>query len=331
MRRDVPSLPRRPSEGHKGTFGTVGILGGQAASPRPMIGGPCFTALAALRTGAGLAVLAVPEPIIAHALAIAPSATGLALPVDDERQLHPSGVAALLDEYINSFACLALGPGLGTGIAQEQIVVRLVSRNDPPLVIDADALNALASLPDFHSDFRCHAIITPHPGEYARLARALGLDHDPTDEPSRRDAVVDLAQRLGCVVVLKGEHTLVSNGIDIWMNDTGNAALATAGTGDVLTGLIAGFVAQHHRDHLGIGWRSHGDEREGGLSLYDCARLGVYLHGLAGDLWRQAHGDRGLLAEELVDLIPRAISQFIAAQRTSTPANTAPQAPESRL
>ena len=121
----LPALPKRPARGHKGTFGTVCVLGGQAASPRVMIGGPALSATAALRAGAGLAVLAVPEPVLAAAITIAPSATGLALPVDGEGNLLPSEVAALLDEHLPRYDCLAVGPGLGDGPAQRQIAARL--------------------------------------------------------------------------------------------------------------------------------------------------------------------------------------------------------------
>ena len=143
----LPSLPPRPSDGHKGTFGTVCVLGGQANAPHVMIGGPAFAATAALRAGAGLAVLAVPAPLMAAALTIAPSATGLALPCDSDGNLQPSQVATLLDTHLPKYNCLAIGPGLGAAPAQQQVVTRLVGREQPAMVIDADALNALASVP----------------------------------------------------------------------------------------------------------------------------------------------------------------------------------------
>lgn len=307
---DLPHLPPRPAEGHKGTFGTVGVVGGQAAGPRVMIGGPALSALAALRTGCGLTVLAMPEPILAAGLTIAPSATGLALPVDAQRELKPSDVAELLDQYIGSFHCLAVGPGLGAARAQQQIVIRLAAQEDLPLVIDADGLNALAASRDFHRDFRAPAVLTPHPGEYRRLAESLGLHHDPADEQDRAEAAADLARRLGCVVVLKGRHTVISDGVSTHVNDTGNVALATAGTGDVLTGVIAGFVAQFHKRPLGMGSRQVTAEQQGGLSLYDCARLGVYIHGLAADHWKLHIGDAGLLADDLIEELPAALHRL---------------------
>ena len=300
MASELPELPPRPADGHKGTFGTVCVLGGQAAAPRIMIGGPAMTATAAFRAGAGLVVLAVPAPLVPAALSISPSATALALPVDDDGNPVPSAAAELLDEHLSQCDCLAIGPGFAADIPQQQIVARLISRDLPAMVIDADALNALACLGDFHRDLRAAAVLTPHPGEYRRLAKALAIDADPTIAATRPHAAEALAQRVGCVVVLKGAGTVVSDGIQTWTNTTGNAALATAGTGDVLAGVIAGLVAQY---------ASRGD---GPLSLYDCARLGVYAHGLAADRWRDAHdgSDSGMLAAELLEQIPGALASL---------------------
>ncbi|MHC4949167.1 MAG: NAD(P)H-hydrate dehydratase [Planctomycetota bacterium] len=303
-------MPDRPADGHKGTFGTVCVVGGQAAEPRVMLGGPAFAAVGALRVGAGLAVLAAPSPLLAPMLVAAPSATGLALPVDDDGALRASDVAALLDRHLASFRCLAIGPGFGAELPQQQIVARLAAAGDRPMVIDADALNALAALRDFHRDLRADAVLTPHPGEFQRLARALDLDVDPVDPAARPAAAQELARRLGCVVVLKGAATVVTDGLSIHVNATGNAALATAGTGDVLTGVIAGLVAQFHRPHLGAGRRAVTPEQQGGLGLLDCAALGVHLHGLAADLWARRHGHAGLLASDLLDLLPDAVQAY---------------------
>ena len=121
MNDPLPALPARPPDGHKGTFGTVCVIGGQCAGDRVMVGGPALAALGALRAGAGLAVLAVPAPIMSGALTIAPAATGLALPVDSTNRLAPSAVAALLDEHLSDFACLVVGPGFGSDREQQTI------------------------------------------------------------------------------------------------------------------------------------------------------------------------------------------------------------------
>ena len=314
MTDDVPKLPKRPVDGHKGTFGTVCVIGGQAGGPRVMLGGPAFAALGALRAGAGLAVLAVPAPLMAESLTVAPSATGLALPVDEQGHVRASAVAALLDEFLHEYDCVAIGPGFGADEPQRQVVMRLIGQDDVPLVVDADALNALAAVAEFHRDFRVPAVLTPHPGEYRRLAAALGLDGDPVDAARRPAAAEQLAQRLGCVVVLKGAATIVTDGVQTWINPSGNVALATAGTGDVLTGVIAGFVGQFFKPHAAASSSPITPRPQGSLSLYDCARLGVYVHGLAADRWAGRCGDSGLLATDLLNELPAAQAELRTTQ-----------------
>jgi len=302
VKAGLPPLPERNADGHKGTFGTVCVVGGQASSPRVMIGGPAFAALGALRSGAGLAVLAVPEPALASALSIAPSATGLALPVNAQGTILPSESAEVIDQWLMSFRCIAIGPGFGVGHEQQQMVARLMARDDVPMVIDADALNCMSAMPSFHHDLKTRAVLTPHPGEFDRLARNLGvepLEAASANPERRRNAASRLAQSLGAIVVLKGQGTVVSNGLESWCNPTGGVALATAGTGDVLAGVIAGLIAQH-ADPVG---------GSTGLSLYDCARWGVYLHGLAADMWTSMHGSAGMLATDLLAFIPDAIER----------------------
>ncbi len=314
----LPPLPPRPLDGHKGTFGTACIVGGQAAEIRGnhgasvMIGGPAFSALAALRSGCGLAMLAMPRPILAAGLTIAPSATGLALPVNKQGTLNPSECAAVLDDQRSRIDCLALGPGLGEGLEQQQIIARLISRDDLPLVIDADGLNALTHLPDFQNDLHADAILTPHPGEFRRLARSLEIDIDITDPNLRSRGAEALAQRLGCIVVLKGRHTVITDGQHTHLNHTGNPALATAGTGDILTGIIAGLIAQHYAKETPP---EETPPESNHLSLLDCARLATHLHGLAADLWARQQGmgsgnSGGLLAMDLLDQIPRAMQSL---------------------
>ncbi len=312
---DLPQIPPRAPDGHKGTFGTVCVIGGQAVGANVMVGGPAFAALGALRVGCGLTVLAVPMQIMAAALVIAPSATGLALPVDEAGGLKPSDVAHLLDQHMLSYRCIAIGPGLGAETPQQQVVVRLIAQNDVPMVIDADALNGMARLPEFHRDMKCSAILTPHPGEFARLAKTLGFaphaSADPIDPEKRPAAAEELARRLGCVVVLKGHRTIITDGVHTHTNTTGNPALATAGTGDVLTGMIAGLVAQFFKPNLGNTSKQITAQQQGGLSLLDCARLAVHAHGLAADAWAAQHcapgGEAGMTAMDLLNAVPDAM------------------------
>ncbi len=311
--QSLPALPARPSDGHKGTFGTVCVIGGQAASPNLMIGGPALSAIAALRVGCGLARLAMPEPVLRAGLTIAPEATGVALPVDANHALRPSDVAEIIDAHMRGTSCIAIGPGLGHDVPQQQIVVRLAAQDETPMVIDADALNALAELPAFDQDVRALAVLTPHPGEFDRLAQRLNLhDLDATGD-GRPAAATSLAQRLGCVVVLKGARTVISDGVRTEVNMTGNAALATAGSGDVLTGVIAGLIAQFHRRPIGAGSRQVDASQQGGLDLFECARIGVHVHGAAADLWAASHDctshPAGMIAGDLLTLLPDALAQ----------------------
>lgn len=295
-----PALPPRDAAGHKGTFGRVLVVGGCARLPRMMLGGPVLSARAAIRAGCGLAELAVPQPVAAAALASLESATGHALPVDGEGNLLPSACAEVIDPVLARSDAAVVGPALGDGFAVEQLVIRFIAHAQVPLVVDADALNALARSVDFSRDMRGGPVVmTPHPGEYLRLAQALEIDGDPVGEGAGAAAAA-LAQRCGCVVVLKGARTSVSDGIRHWSCHAGTAALATGGSGDALSGVIASFAAQFMRPPHGA-------------SLFDCARWGVAAHGLAARLWSARHGSAGMLTTELCDLLPDVLGDLRAA------------------
>jgi len=296
----TPRLPPREAEGHKGTFGSVLVIGGHAANP-VMLGGPALAARAALRAGCGLCTLAMPEPLLAPALAVASSATGCALPVDAEGHLRPSAAAEVLDPLLARASAVVVGPGLGSGFAVQQLVVRLVATVDVPMVVDADALNALAATPDFAADLRAPIVITPHPGEFARLAEALGLDADPIAPTKREQAAGALAARLGCVVVLKGSNTVVSDGVRAWICGAVEPALATGGSGDALSGVLGGLAAQFVR----------ADARRA-LPLFETACLAVQLHADSAARWAAKHGHAGMLAEEIADGIPDAMAALRA-------------------
>lgn len=295
-----PRLPPRDPRGHKGTFGTVAVIGGCVHRPDErgiggsyMLGGPALAAVAALRSGAGLARLALPEPILAAALAVAPSATGIPLSVDPRGDIVPHLAAAEIDHLLAGVDCLAIGPGLGISPGAAAMTLRCLVQDTVPVVADADALNNLAAMPEFHRDFRAAAVLTPHVGECRRLGAAMGVAADPASQPE--EAAADLARKLGCIIVLKSAATIITDGHDSWRHDSPNPALATAGTGDVLTGVIAGLIAQHARP-------------PGGLSLYECARAGVAAHAAAARAWSEHHSaSGGLLAAELVEEIPAAV------------------------
>ncbi len=277
---DIPAAPDRPDDGHKGTFGTVLVVGGC----KTMIGAPALTAGAALRVGVGLTKLAMPASVLGFAITIEPGATGVAL--DPEEGDGPGEIDAADPD---AKAVWAIGPGMGPGSAARRLVGQLVPQARR-MVVDADGLNHLGSLDLAEPVDGRDLVMTPHPGEFKRLAEPLGIEQSATDPEQRPHAAAALARAYGGVAVLKGRHTIVTDGERVYRNETGNVALATAGSGDVLTGVIAGLMAQ-------------------GLSGFDAAVLGTYIHGCAADVWARDFGPSGLSAPQLVQRIPRAMQE----------------------
>ncbi|MGQ0629068.1 MAG: NAD(P)H-hydrate dehydratase [Phycisphaerales bacterium] len=315
-----PALPPRAAAGHKGTFGTVVLVGGSARDGLIMLGAPVLAARAAFRSGAGLVKLVTPASIAVAALAALPSATALVLPTAHDDTVEPHLAAATLDRALDPAArALVVGPGLGRGPGPVALTLRAVQQHDVHVVLDADGLNALAETSAFEREINAPLVITPHPGECARLMAPLGLKGDPAAPADRPAIAADLARRLGCVVVLKGAGTVVSDGLRTFINSTGTHALATAGTGDVLAGLIGGLIAQFVAPPepprpYPLPPRPRPAERP--LDLYDAARIAVRAHGLAAEHWsRVARADAGLLAHELADHLPPVLS----AMRSPTP------------
>lgn len=295
---DPPPMPSRPSGGHKGTFGTTLLVGG-ATGPRRMLGGPCLAARAALRSGCGLAVLGVPESLATAALTIVPEATAIPLSIADVCEV---GAVEAVREAGAAAHAIVCGPGLGSPVGIESLVDAVADLEDRPRVLDADALNALARSP--RVTLRGPIVLTPHPGEWNRLARRLGIERDAISDVGRPEAAAELARRFDggggpVVVVLKGERTVVSDGRRFWRCDAGNPALATAGSGDVLAGVLGGLFAQFHP-------RAGAPARTPVLDAFDLACLAVSLHAEAGAGWRRRNGDAGLLAHELADELPAA-------------------------
>jgi NAD(P)H-hydrate epimerase len=288
-----PALPPRAPHGHKGTFGTVLVIGGCAHEPRRMLGGAMLAARGALRAGAGRVIAAVPAPHVSDALVILPEATVVALPVDGRGEPVASACAEVIDAVLPEVDAVVVGPALGRSGSAGQVVMRLVAIGGAPLVVDADAIRLFAAHEDPSADLRGTVVFTPHPGEARDLADALRLDLDCVERATRPAAAIALAQRLGAVVVLKGAGTVTSDGLRAWRCDAGNAALATGGSGDVLSGVVAALFAQ---------FGSQGTLPPGAL-----AALAVEVHARAGDLWRDAHGDAGALAHEIADLVPDAM------------------------
>lgn len=287
----VPSsLPQRPADGHKGIFGTVLVVGGRSGPSERMIGAPALAAAGALRSGCGRVVLAMPEPILDRGLVLTPSATGRSLPVEHDGRLHATAACEVIDAVQHDVQSMVVGPGLGRGHAVQAVVAHLLSTSGPPLVLDADALNAIADDPSMLERRVRRCILTPHPGEYARLASSLGLPEAGRDETSRRLAAASLAARVDGVVVLKGDRTIVSDGEHHWTCDAGSVVLAVPGSGDVQAGVIASLLGQL------------GEQPPASV-----AALATQLHAMAGRAWERDHGPVGMLASELADALPVAL------------------------
>lgn len=274
--------PRRP-ETHKGDVGHVLVIAGSTG----FSGAAALCSLGALRVGAGLVTLGIPQSLAA---VMAMKLTEVMTRPFPETKAGSFSAAAAADliACADGMSAVAMGPGLSRHAATKQLVRDMLPRLAAPCVVDADGLNALAD--DLRVlKRRTHPlVVTPHPGEMGRLIRLSAADV----QRDRERIAKEFAATYRVVVVLKGHRSLVAN-VDgqLYVNETGNPGMATAGCGDVLTGMIAGLIGQ-------------------GMSVFDAARLSVYLHGFAGDLAADEVGPVGLIASDLLDRIPAAIEQY---------------------
>ena len=281
-------LPARPPDAHKGSFGHVLVAAGSLGKS----GAAALAVQGALRAGAGLVTLACPAGL--HPILAVKCTEAMTAPVADTEE---HAFAAAAEEAILALArerdVLALGPGIGRAAETCSLVRGLVKRLEKPLVLDADGLFALGSDPGALKARRAPTIVTPHPGEAARLLGIAGADVN-RDRPS---AARRLAERTGAVVLLKGAASVVATADGrMRINPTGGPALGTGGTGDVLTGVVAALLAQ-------------------GLDAFEAAALGAFVHGFAGDRIAGRSGSAGLLAGELAEELPPAMEELRAAAR----------------
>jgi hydroxyethylthiazole kinase-like uncharacterized protein yjeF len=287
-------VPERDARGHKGSFGKLLVIAGSL----DYAGAALLVCRAAGRTGVGLVTLAVPESLQPLFAAKVVEATTMALPEDDVEEIDPEpALARILDHEHDA---VVVGPGLRPGLASTDLVRSLLtSETDAtPIVLDAEALRSMATIDGWWEGDRRPAVLTPHAGEFARLRAGSGegpLEVDGADDDEGRlVAALDAAATWGSVVVLKGARTIIAapDG-SAAIAPFENPALATGGTGDVLAGAIGSLLAQ-------------------GLDPFAAARLGVYLHGLAGDAGRERFGDAGLLASDLPESIAVARKRLAA-------------------
>jgi ADP-dependent NAD(P)H-hydrate dehydratase / NAD(P)H-hydrate epimerase len=277
-------LPHRFADSHKGDFGHLLVVAGSVGKT----GAAALAGEAALRVGAGLVTVGVPASL--NAILEIKLTEAMTLPLTE-----PEGVQALGPRALEEIAAalpgktaLAIGPGLGRHAETIQLVRQLVRRSTLPLILDADGLNAVAHDLESVAEAAAPVILTPHPGEMSRLLGCLSRDI----QANRLNAALELAERTQAIVVLKGAQTIIANPAGrMVINSTGNPALAQGGTGDVLTGMIGGLLAQK-------------------VEPFDAACLGVFLHGLTADVRAACQGVCGMLAGELLEDLPEVIKAF---------------------
>ncbi|HEX5470999.1 MAG TPA: NAD(P)H-hydrate dehydratase [Lacipirellulaceae bacterium] len=287
----LPLLPPRAPDSHKGNFGRAILIGGS----RGMSGAIAMAGKSALRSGAGLATLAVPLAVQDVVASIEPSYMTHPL-ADTEGHIADSAADAALALTVDATA-VALGPGISRSRGTANFVERLYREVMQPMVADADALFALAERLAALNGPRAPRILTPHPGEFERLTGTLPDNEHRTeaaanfaakcDGDSDADAASSTSGKNETIIVLKGHNTVVTDGRRFSLNRTGNPGMATGGSGDVLTGIITALLCQ-------------------GLAPFDAARLGVHVHGLAGDMAAEALGQVSMIASDLIEYLPQA-------------------------
>jgi NAD(P)H-hydrate epimerase len=276
---ELPTLPKRPDDSNKGMYGTVLVVAGG----RGMAGAAGLVGAAALRSGAGLVRVACPAEVQPTVASFEPSYMTYPIENDGDGLLRYKPARRAIERLLERASVLAMGPGLGQSPEIRELVHWVVEEVKVPTVLDADALNALAGQTNTLAHLHRPIILTPHPGEFARLtSRAIS-----EIQADRAGHAAALAEPDHLIVLLKGSGTVVTDGRRLYVNTTGNPGMATGGAGDVLTGVIAALLAQK-------------------LPPFEAAQLGAHVHGLAGDIARDQSGEIGLIAGDIVDSLPDA-------------------------
>lgn len=265
-------LPDRKPDSHKSDYGRVLLLCGS----RGYTGAAALAAMGALRCGAGLVYLGVPESI--YAIEAIKLNEAIVFPVSDCDGKMSQGAIEDIKEFLPKIDVVLIGPGLGCSVGTEAVTRYVLEHFSGPIVLDADGINVIAEHKDILRGRTSPTILTPHPGEFARLGGVIG--------ENREYAAIGMALDLGVTVVLKGYRTVITDGVSCYVNPTGNPGLAVGGSGDVLAGMIAGL--------LGVG-----------LSVIEAASCGAWLHGAAADLCAQKMGQYGMLPTDVLQVLPR--------------------------
>ena len=278
-------VPKRPDSGHKGTFGHLFVLAGS----RGFTGAAKLTCEAAYRSGVGLVTAGICRPLADILACAMTEVMTLPLPATDAETLAAAAVEPAL-EFAGSKEAVVLGPGLSRHPETHAFILRFVRECPVPMLIDADGLNCLSEDMSALNDPPAARVLTPHPGEMARLTGLPIRDI----QKNRTGTAAALAKKHGCLVVLKGQGTVVAApGADVLVNSTGNSGLAKGGTGDVLSGIIGGLMAQ-------------------GMAARAAAALGVCLHGAAGDIASEELTQRAMMASDVIEALPEAWREFDA-------------------
>lgn len=276
---EVPKLQPRKVDSHKGLYGKICIIAGSFG----FSGAAALSGKAALRSGSGLVRVAVPQSILPIVAGLEPCYTTIPLAEDSSGKISSKAIDSILKAVAENDV-IAFGPGAGVSNGVKSVLENLLRQEGIRLVIDADGLNNLALLKNWPDINKANLILTPHPGEMKRLWDSLLRKQMPQD---RQATAIEFAQQTKTITVLKGNNTVVTDAEKIYINTTGNPGMATAGTGDVLTGIITSLCGQ-------------------GLNNFDAAVLGVYIHGLAGDLAAKDKGFISLIATDVIDYLPQA-------------------------
>ncbi|WP_456399140.1 NAD(P)H-hydrate dehydratase [Mesoaciditoga sp.] len=275
-------MPTRPRLSHKGTFGRVAIIAGS----RKYTGAPILVVSGALRVGAGLVTVGMPEPFNTIVTSVMPEAISYPLPATQDGFITVKA-RPKIEELTNKANVLAIGPGIGTNFETGEVVKWLISNFDKPIILDADALNLLARDVD-SVEFSENMAITPHPAEFSRL---ISKDVNTILSNPTKYAL-EFAVKRHVNVLLKGATTVIATPDGrYFLNVTGNTGLATGGSGDVLTGMIAGFVAQ-------------------GVKVEDALKLAAYVHGRCAEVYSQENDEASLIPQDLIDNIPKVLKEL---------------------
>ena len=265
-------LPDRDDFAHKGDFGKILLLCGS----RGYTGAAALAAMGALRSGAGLVFLGVPESI--YAIEAVKLTESIVFPLPDENGMLSGAAVPQILERLPRMDAVLIGPGLGQSAGTLAAVKAVLEGFDGPVVVDADGINILAAHKDILRGRAVSTILTPHDGEFARLGGVVGND--------RAAAAENMARQLGCIMLLKGHETVITDGVETYINHTGNPGMAVGGSGDVLAGILVSLLGQ-------------------GIAPLDAAACGAWLHGAAGDLCAARMGQCGMLPGDMVSALPR--------------------------